>query len=312
MSNTALIVGASGIVGSATAALLQQEGWRVAGLARHPVAQAGVDPVAGDLQDPASLEKALADLAPSHVFLATWQRRPTEAEMIRVNRAMVENVLDALRPKKSVRHVALVTGLKHYLGPFEAYAAGQVPETPFHEEEPRLDTPNFYYAQEDELFAAAARQGFTWSVHRSHTVIGYAVGNAMNMGLTLAVQGQWRSYAITLAWCGRDEVLRLVCSFDMDPPAARLAPLYEVLNLANDAVWEGGFAFWAPQRLMVWRYGLVLSGGAIAAPEQIDRMIRSAIDSCERFYPAFQLTCWGDTAPAAAIGIAMGEAYGRA
>jgi nucleoside-diphosphate-sugar epimerase len=87
-----------------------------------------------------------------------------------------------------VKHVALVTGLKHYLGPFEAYAAGEMPDTPFREEAARLDTPNFYYAQEDELFAAADRQGFTWSVHRSHTVIGHAVGNAMNMGLTLAVQ----------------------------------------------------------------------------------------------------------------------------
>ncbi len=186
MSNTALIVGASGIVGSATAALLQQEGWRVAGLARRPVAQAGVEPVAGDLQDPASLEKVLADLAPTHVFLATWQRRPTEAEMIRVNRAMVENLLDALRPKKSVRHVALVTGLKHYLGPFEAYGKGKLPQTPFREDQGRLDIENFYYAQEDAVFAAAARDGFTWSVHRPHTIIGKAVGNAMNMGTTLA------------------------------------------------------------------------------------------------------------------------------
>ncbi|WP_457105513.1 SDR family oxidoreductase [Methylobacterium sp. P5_C11] len=186
MSNTALIVGASGIVGSATAALLHREGWKVAGLARHPVAQAGVEPVAGDLQDPASLERALADLAPSHVFLATWQRRPTEAEMIRVNRAMVENLLDALRPKKSVRHVALVTGLKHYLGPFEAYGKGTLPQTPFREDQGRLDIENFYYAQEDAVFAAAARDGFTWSVHRPHTIIGKAVGNAMNMGTTLA------------------------------------------------------------------------------------------------------------------------------
>ena len=46
---------------------------------------------------------------------------------------------------------------------------------------------NFYYAQEDEVFAAAARDGFGWSVHRPHTIIGYAVGNAMNMGVTLAV-----------------------------------------------------------------------------------------------------------------------------
>ncbi len=37
------------------------------------------------------------------------------------------------------------------------------------------------------VFAAATRDGFTWSVHRPHTVIGLAVGNAMNMGTTLAV-----------------------------------------------------------------------------------------------------------------------------
>jgi nucleoside-diphosphate-sugar epimerase len=60
-------------------------------------------------------------------------------------------------------------------------------ETPFHETEQRLDYPNFYYAQEDELFAAAARTGIGWSVHRSHTVLGFAVGNAMNMVLTLSV-----------------------------------------------------------------------------------------------------------------------------
>ncbi|HEX8609503.1 MAG TPA: NAD-dependent dehydratase, partial [Pedobacter sp.] len=55
------------------------------------------------------------------------------------------------------------------------------------EEHPRLDVENFYYAQEDEVYAAAKREGFTWSIHRPHTVIGKAVGNAMNMGTTLAV-----------------------------------------------------------------------------------------------------------------------------
>ena len=99
---------------------------------------------------------------------------------------MVRNLLDALRAGPP-RHVALVTGLKHYLGPFEAYGKGTLPQTPFREEQGRLDVENFYYAQEDEVFAAAARDGFTWSVHRPHTVIGKAVGNAMNMGTTLAV-----------------------------------------------------------------------------------------------------------------------------
>jgi nucleoside-diphosphate-sugar epimerase len=189
MDRTALVVGASGIIGSHAAGVLLADGWTVHGLARKPPGGvAGLHPVAADLLDPASLESALADVAPTHVFLTSWQRNATEAENIRVNGAMVRNLLQALAPKRTVRHVALVTGLKHYLGPFDRYAQeGSLPETPLREEQPRLDVENFYYAQEDEVYAAAAEGGFTWSVHRPHTVIGKAVGNLMNMGTTLAV-----------------------------------------------------------------------------------------------------------------------------
>lgn len=188
MTNKALVVGATGIVGSALIQRLLDAGWEVHGLARRPdQLPKGAQGVAADLHDAASTQAALAALAPTHVFITTWSRQANEAENIRVNAAMVRNLLDALRPAGSVRHVALVTGLKHYLGPFEAYAQGALPQTPFREEQPRLAVDNFYYAQEDEVFAAAARDGFSWSVHRPHTVIGAAVGNAMNMGTTLAV-----------------------------------------------------------------------------------------------------------------------------
>jgi nucleoside-diphosphate-sugar epimerase len=185
---TALIAGVTGIVGNNLAAHLISQGWQVLGLARNPsTAIPGVQPIAVDLLDPASLNQALAHRKPTHIFLTSWLRQPTEAENIRVNSAMVRNLLAALRPAQSVEHVALVTGLKHYLGPFEAYGKGTLPATPFREEQPRLPLENFYYAQEDELFAAATQQGFSWSVHRPHTIIGYAHGNAMNMGVTLAV-----------------------------------------------------------------------------------------------------------------------------
>ena len=130
--------------------------------------------------------------------------------------------------------------------------------------------------------------------------------------IAMAVEGQWRSYSLTLAWSGADETLRLICTFEMDPPDARLPELYETLNLANDQVWSGGFAYWRPQSLMVWRYGLMLGGGQMAAPEQIDRMIHAAVANCERFYPAFQLVAWADRAPEEALKIAMQQAYGRA
>lgn len=187
MAGTALVVGASGIVGSAMADLLLSKSWEVHGLSRRPGSQPGVRPVAADLQDRAATAAALAELRPDVVFITTWLRQESEAENIRVNAAMVRNLLDGLSPGSSTRHVALVTGLKHYLGPFEAYGQGTLPQTPFREEQGRLDVENFYYAQEDEVFSAAERDGFSWSVHRPHTVIGMAVGNAMNMGTTLAV-----------------------------------------------------------------------------------------------------------------------------
>ena len=188
MKNTALIVGISGIVGGNLAdLLLTQKDWTVYGLARSLNQKPGVQPIAVDLQDRAAVAAALQGVRPTHVFLTFWQRQASEAENIRVNGAMVRHVLDALSDARSVRHVALVTGLKHYLGPFEAYAKGEPPVTPLREEQPRLEVENFYYAQEDEMFAAAQRDGFNWSVHRPHTIIGQAVGNAMNMGTTLAV-----------------------------------------------------------------------------------------------------------------------------
>lgn len=147
----------------------------------------GVTSIAVDIQDAGAVREALTDIKPTHIFLTTWLRQATESENIRVNAAMICNVLDAVSSAGSVEHVELVTGLKHYLGPFESYATGNLPATPLREEQERLEIENFYYAQEDEVFAAAARDGFTWSVHRPHTIIGYALGNAMNMGTTLAV-----------------------------------------------------------------------------------------------------------------------------
>ncbi|WPQ63625.1 SDR family oxidoreductase [Chitinophaga sancti] len=185
----ALVVGASGIAGGNLSALLIENGWTTYGLSRSPKADVkGLIPVAADLLDITSLEAALKDVTPSHMFFTTWMRNETEAENIRVNGALVRNLLQVLSSRTSVRHVGLVTGLKHYLGPFDAYVkAGVLPLTPVNEEHPRLPLDNFYYSQEDEVYAAAARDGFNWSIHRPHTIIGKAVGNAMNMGSTLAV-----------------------------------------------------------------------------------------------------------------------------
>jgi nucleoside-diphosphate-sugar epimerase len=186
---TALVVGATGLTGRNTAEQLAGLGWEVYGMSRHPAPVAGrVHPVAGDALEPASVQAVAEQVRPTHLFYCTWLRQETEALNIEINGAMLRHTLDAAGAVGTLEHVALVTGLKHYLGPFEAYAQNPA-EPPFRESQPRLAHPNFYYDQEDILFAAADKYGFRWSVHRPHTVIGYAIGNAMNMGVTLAVYG---------------------------------------------------------------------------------------------------------------------------
>lgn len=130
--------------------------------------------------------------------------------------------------------------------------------------------------------------------------------------IAVAIEGNWRTYSVTLAWSARDELLRLICAFDMAPPARRLNALQTVMCLANDRCWTGAFVLWRDQKLMGYRYSLNLAGGAQASSAQINDMVRSAVLACERFYPAFQLVAWGGETPDKALGIAMTEAYGRA
>jgi nucleoside-diphosphate-sugar epimerase len=138
MSGHALVVGVTGISGGNVAQRLLADGWQVSGLSRNPT---GLDeriaPVAADLEDAEAVAAAVRGTAPTHVFFTTWSRRATEAENCDVNGRMLQNLLDATAVEKSVRHVALVTGLKHYLGPFEAYAKAQ-PDTPYSEQQARL------------------------------------------------------------------------------------------------------------------------------------------------------------------------------
>ena len=130
--------------------------------------------------------------------------------------------------------------------------------------------------------------------------------------IAMAVEGQWRTYSITLAWSAPDETLRLICTFEMEPPEERQPALFECLNATNDQCWAGAFSYWDDHKLMVYRYGLVLSGGQYASPEQIDTMIRTAVGACERYYPAFQLVVWGNRTSRDALQVAIAEAYGRA
>src|ERR1700728_2190676 len=191
-NKTALIFGVSGIAGRALGEHLSEiGGWNIIGVSRRAhkdLKIGGARFVSADLMDAPATQKVLKKIAndATHVFFCTWSAQANETENSRVNGAMVRSALEGATTAAPIRHVSLVTGLKHYLGSFETYGTRQV-ETPFSEEEPRLPGENFYYTQDDVLFEQAEKQGFSWSVARPHTIIGFAPGNAMNLATSLAV-----------------------------------------------------------------------------------------------------------------------------
>jgi len=109
---------------------------------------------------------------------------------------MLTNLLDSLICEhKSLKRVVLVTGTKHYLGPFEYYGKQQNTLTPFEESQPRLPYINFYYCLEDIVFERAKKHDFTWTVARPHTIIGFGPGNLMNLGTCVAIYATLCKYS---------------------------------------------------------------------------------------------------------------------
>ena len=163
----ALVVGVTGTTGFNAAKQLVASGWEVHGVSRRPGSGLeGVTQHSVDLTDRGGVADALGGGGFTHVFFCIWIRHETEEENRKTNSAIVADVLDALSPGKTVEHVALVTGLKHYLGPFEAYA--KAPATlPSARTRTGWSSRTSTTTRRTRSSPPPNGHGFTWSVHRA-------------------------------------------------------------------------------------------------------------------------------------------------
>lgn len=130
--------------------------------------------------------------------------------------------------------------------------------------------------------------------------------------IAMAVEGAWRTYSLSLAWYEPGETLRMVCTYPMTCAPERLPEMLKLIDAANDRSWLGSFNFWADQNLMAYRYGLTLSGGAVATHEQVEHILHEAVESCERYYPAYLLVAEQGQDVETALAAALLEHLGRA
>ncbi|MGR8921652.1 MAG: NAD-dependent epimerase/dehydratase family protein [Gammaproteobacteria bacterium] len=186
MAGTVLIVGASGLVGTAAAVEFLDAGWNViAASRRFPELLEGRDirHVALDLTDPDACMRAAADEfgEVTHLVYTAVFELPglidgwTDPVQIDTNDRMLRNLLEPLRTAARLEHVSLLQGTKAYgltVGPIRV---------PARESQPRVEHPNFYWRQEDYLREVAAADGLAFTIFRPQLIVGPNHGVVMNI-----------------------------------------------------------------------------------------------------------------------------------
>ncbi|HWM88012.1 MAG TPA: SDR family oxidoreductase, partial [Kofleriaceae bacterium] len=183
--NVALVVGAQGVIGrNLVQHLAGLHDWQVIGLSRRPGEPSGrVEHIAVDLLDREQCREKLGRLRRvTHIFYAAFQDRPTWAELVPPNLAMLVNVVDAVEPvAPGLRHISLMQGYKVYgahLGPFK---------TPARETDAGHMPPEFNVDQQAFLEDRQRGKSWSWSALRPSVVCGFALGNPMNLSMVIAV-----------------------------------------------------------------------------------------------------------------------------
>ncbi|KAM1507242.1 hypothetical protein PS1_016883 [Malus domestica] len=286
-----LVIGVTGIVGNSLAEILPLSDtpggpWKVYGVARRPrpnwSADHPIEYVQCDVSDPEDAKTKLSPLTDvTHIFYVTWANRSTEVENCDVNGNMLRNVLESVIPNApNLRHICLQTGGKHYLGPFESFGKIQPHDPPFTEDLPRLDTPNFYYTQEDLLFAEVEKkEDLTWSVHRPDMIFGFSPYSMMNIVGTLCVyaaickheglplrfpgsKAAWNSYSVA---SDADLIAEHHIWAAVDPYAKN-----EAFNINNGDVFKWKH-FWKvlAEQFGIEEYGIDEGGGRLRLAERM-------------------------------------------
>jgi hypothetical protein len=129
--------------------------------------------------------------------------------------------------------------------------------------------------------------------------------------LTLVVGGNWTDYHVSLNWREDLEALHLACAFDFRVPENRLNEMYRLIAQINEQLWLGHFDLWTTEGLVMFRHALLLNG-SVATVAQCEAMLRAALESCERYYQAFQFVVWAGKESREALASTMFETEGQA
>ncbi|TCD00651.1 hypothetical protein EYB45_11045 [Erythrobacteraceae bacterium CFH 75059] len=126
------------------------------------------------------------------------------------------------------------------------------------------------------------------------------------------VQAAWGRYVLRFIRRAGDHVLQGICQPGITVPMERAEAIARLVALANERVWFGHFEFWSRSGVLAYRSSVLLSDEGEITLAQAQRVTETAIEECDRFFPAFQFALWSEKSPEEALAAAMIDAAGAA
>jgi len=149
-------------------------------------------------------------------------------------------------------------------------------------------------------------------VERLATTNDWSFERAGEDEITILVRGKWADYQVSFTWMDEIEALHLACAFELKINERCRGELQQLAALVNEQLWIGHFDVWMQDGLVMYRHALVLAGGVEASGRQCEALLSTALDACERHYPAFQFVVWAGKPAREALEAAMFETAGQA
>lgn len=130
--------------------------------------------------------------------------------------------------------------------------------------------------------------------------------------ITVSVKAGLADYHVSFSWLEEMEAVHLSCAFDLKVTERRKLEITRLLSLVNEQMWIGHFDLWSQESLVMFRQTLLLSGGAEPTDQQVEGLLSTAIEACERYYQAFQFVVWAGKTANEALETVLFETVGEA
>jgi hypothetical protein len=130
--------------------------------------------------------------------------------------------------------------------------------------------------------------------------------------VTMEITGGWSDMSVSLSWRDEFEILHVAVSLEMKVPQARRDEVARLLARINEQLLVGHFDLWHVDGSLLFRNSLLLTGNAEANDAQCEALIRFAVETCERYFPAVQFVVWAGQPADQALESAMIDTWGEA